>query len=57
MRRNPTNNRFGFSGSGLGLTICRRLVGAMGGQLQYESQRGVGSRFRFELDLPPVRLP
>jgi signal transduction histidine kinase len=57
LRRNPNNNRFGFSGSGLGLVICRRLVVAMGGTLQFESPPGAGTRFYFELDVPPVRLP
>jgi signal transduction histidine kinase len=57
LRRNPINQRFGFSGSGLGLTICRRLVAAMGGHLEFETQAGVGTRFFFLLDLPPVQLP
>jgi len=44
-----------FSRTGLGLTICRRLVRAMGSELQVESRRGWGTRFFFELDLPPYR--
>jgi signal transduction histidine kinase len=39
----------------LGLAICRKLVAAMGGELQVESQQGCGTRFWFELALPPVR--
>ncbi|WGF89659.1 response regulator [Marinivivus vitaminiproducens] len=38
-------------GTGLGLTIARALVGAMGGRLEVDSQIGVGTRFGFTLDL------
>lgn len=40
-----------FGGSGLGLTISRRLAGLMGGSLAAESRQGVGSLFRLELPL------
>jgi PAS domain S-box-containing protein len=41
------NRRYG--GSGMGLTISRRLLELQGSQLQVESQEGIGSRFFFEL--------
>ena len=43
-----------FSGTGLGLAMCRKLVEAMGSELQLETKAGWGTRFFFELDLPPT---
>ena len=54
-----------YGGSGLGLTICERLVGMMDGQIQVESQLGQGSLFSFTVMLEcretptvsPLQLP
>ena len=39
-------------GTGLGLTICDRLIRAMGGEWELESTEGVGSSFGFRAPLP-----
>jgi signal transduction histidine kinase len=54
--RRGGGDRYGFSGSGLGLAISRRLVHAMGGELEFETSPGWGTRFFFELELPPASL-
>jgi signal transduction histidine kinase len=51
-RRAPGDAGFSFSGTGLGLTICRRLCTAMESELQLETEPGHGTRFYFVLTLP-----
>ena len=41
------NNK--LTGTGLGLTICNRLLALMGGQLEVQSEKGTGSKFSFGL--------
>ncbi|HJV67307.1 MAG TPA: ATP-binding protein [Geomonas sp.] len=44
-------------GTGLGLTITRRLMALMHGRVELESEQGRGSVFRIELPLPPAVVP
>ena len=43
-----------YSGTGLGLPICQKLVEMMGGQLHVESSLNEGSTFWFEIELTEV---
>lgn len=43
-----------FSGSGLGLSISKRLVTLLGGDLRVTTPAEKGTTFSFELELPPV---
>lgn len=52
-RRRKQQGEYAFSGAGLGLSICRKLVEAMRSTLKVETiPPDTGTRFFFELDLP-----
>jgi len=51
-RRRQRQAEYAFSGSGLGLSICRKLVEAMHSTMQVETESGKGTRFFFVLELP-----
>lgn len=53
-RRRDGRKAYCFSGTGLGLAISRKLVEAMGGGLEFESRAGWGTRFFFDLEMPPA---
>jgi len=53
-RKSRSDGRQHFSSAGLGLAICRKLVRAMGGDLEVKTKPRRGTRFSFVLELPPV---
>ncbi|PYP40180.1 MAG: hypothetical protein DMD43_08940 [Gemmatimonadetes bacterium] len=55
-RRRQKDRDYAFSGSGLGLSICRKLVEAMNGELKVETEQGAGTRFHFTIELPIADL-
>ena len=54
-RRRQSEGEYTFSGSGLGLSICRKLVEAMGSDMQVDTVPNKGTRFYFDLPLPLAR--
>ncbi|MGH7582623.1 MAG: sensor histidine kinase [Gemmatimonadales bacterium] len=56
-RRRQQAGDYAFSGSGLGLSICRKLVEAMGAELKVVTVQGEGTCFSFRLTLPEATGP
>lgn len=53
-RKSEHRGGYFFSGSGLGLSIAKRLLRSMGSDLEIESAPDEGSRFYFRVELPTV---
>jgi Signal transduction histidine kinase len=51
-RRRRAAGDYSFSSAGLGLSICRKLIVAMGSELGVDTSPTSGTRFHFVLDLP-----
>ncbi len=54
-RRRQLAGDYAFSGSGLGLSICRKLVEAMGAELHVAAEQGAGTTFSFTLHMPVLQ--
>ncbi|MBI9073553.1 MAG: response regulator [Melioribacteraceae bacterium] len=49
-------SKYHSEGSGLGLSICKRLIEIMGGELKMKSLSRVGTLFWFDLKLPFIEI-
>lgn len=50
------HNRKTYSGTGIGLALCKRIVERFGGEITVESSPGLGSTFSFTLNKAPREL-
>lgn len=46
------HDRDAYTGSGLGLSICKKIIQALGGEIWVDSEEGMGSTFTFRLPAP-----
>ena len=56
-RKRPHSDGYAFSNAGLGLSICRRLVGLMGSELRVSTGAHRGTWFTFVVELPIAGRP
>ncbi len=49
------HNRQEYQGSGLGLSICKKILNRLGGDVILESELGKGSQFTIVLPVIPIQ--
>lgn len=55
--QNLSNNPSYTEGTGLGLSLCKHLTELMNGEIQLESEAGIGSVFTVSIPLPASTMP
>ena len=50
-QQGPSGSKAREEGTGLGLTLCRRIIALLGGEMWLQTEVGVGSAFGFTIPI------